>query len=80
MSGCVTLRVFFGSGRVREFPIHQGGDWRYTESDEGPARIIIRPYGGARQNDGQVQCRHEIPLSNVDSVMVVPAAALGGGS
>jgi hypothetical protein len=67
---CLRLRVVFMGGEEREYPIHGGGDWSYREQ---PDRLIVRPYGK------QGNARHEIPLRNVLSVMVVGMAALTGG-
>ena len=78
-TGCVTVRVFFLSGDARDFPVHPGGDWRYTERNDFPTRLIVRPFGGMRQNDGEPQCRHEIPLATIESVFVVPARAKDTG-
>ena len=61
---CLTLHVSFLNDHRREYPIHEGGDWAYREE---PARIIVRPRGPK----GWV--RHEIPLTNVASVMIAPA-------
>lgn len=77
--GCVTVRVFFLSGDAYDFPVHTGGDWRYTDRNEYPPRLIVRPFGGTTTNDGEPQCRHEIPLATIESVFVVPARAKDTG-
>lgn len=59
---CITIRVLFTNGTERDYPIHPGGDWRWADR---PDRIVVRPNGA----DGNA--RHEIPLGNVMSVMVV---------
>jgi hypothetical protein len=76
VSGCVILRVLFVNGTEREYPVHAGGgDWHYSDTGDEPPRLIVRPRGGTKQNDGRAQCRHEVPLMNVLSVMVVPRGA-----
>lgn len=60
---CVLLRVTFLDGQVVEYPCHEGGSWTYRED---PTRIVVRPYGPGVP-------RHEIPLVNVRSMMLVEA-------
>lgn len=62
---CITLRVLFVNGEEHEYPVHSGGDWEYTQQPGWPDRLIVRPYGA------QGNARHEVPLGNVLSVMVV---------
>lgn len=62
---CVTLRIEFVSNHIIEYPIHVGGDWRYTSAPDLPERIVVRPHGK------DSNARHEVPLRNVLSVMIV---------
>lgn len=64
MTKKVTIRMSFINGRCEDVAIAEGGDWRYTEPDQGPLRLVIRPQG-----DG---CnRHEFPLCNIIGLQVI---------
>jgi hypothetical protein len=63
---CITIRISFVNGVTEDYPIHRpDGDWRYSDPAEGFQRLIVRPWG--KSGDA----RHEVPLCNVQSVMVL---------
>lgn len=62
---CTIIRVFYSSGFTAEYPVHSDcGDWYATRREDIPL-LIVRPHGA------QGNLRHEIPMSNLISYMVV---------
>jgi hypothetical protein len=63
----MAIVVTFLNGEQSEYPIHAGDDdrwrWRLTVRDQVPL-LIVRPRGKGVP-------RHEIPLMNVASYMIV---------